>query len=73
MEADLLCLLGPNARLKADFLGLAEHIGIDPNEALMDAVNQWVGQNAEIFDYAYGTDLTPNPTKETTACPTLKN
>lgn len=74
LEADLLSLLGANERLKHDFLGLSEHIGIDPQEALVDAVNHWVGQNAEIFNYPYGTDLSENPTtKEIYPCPTPKN
>lgn len=44
-------------RLQAEFLGLAEHIGLDPQEALIDALNTWVGQNAPLFDYHYGSDL----------------
>lgn len=71
LETDLLSLLGPDGRLQVDFFGLADHIGIDPKEALMDALNHWVGQNAELFDYPYGTDLTP--TKENNTCPTPKN
>ena len=71
LETDLLCLLGANERLKADFLGLSDHIGIDPQEALMDAVNQWVGLNAEIFDYPYGTDL--SLTNEVAPCHMPKN
>lgn len=43
--------------IKAEFLGLAEHIGIDPQTALTDAITQWIGQNAAIFEYTYGTEI----------------
>lgn len=47
------------AHLVRDLEQLAAHMGQLPQEALADAVRDWVGRNAEIFDFC------PSPPKET--------
>lgn len=56
MDANTLTIK-MDERTKADFLGLADHIGIDPEAALLEAINHWIAQNASIFQYASGADL----------------
>lgn len=43
-----------DAELMDDFQGLAEYIGLDPQEAFADALRDWVGRNAPLYDYEQG-------------------
>lgn len=59
MEKQTLSVEVPKAS-KACFEGLAAHMGVTHEEAMLEALNDWVARNAEIYDY------TPSTTEEST-------
>lgn len=42
------------AHLVRELEQLAAHIGLSPEDALADAVRDWVGRNAELYDFQPG-------------------
>jgi hypothetical protein len=43
-----------DAELLEDVQGLAAYIGLEPEEAFADALCDWVGRNAPLYDYDQG-------------------
>ena len=43
--------------LLEDFQGLMEHIGLEPHEALAEAMRDWVNRNAVVYGYGHGMEI----------------